>query len=141
MQPTFVPFSPWTTRESYFDLLQVIAENDLVSSVPSIQLAIRLLIPSRSRLLELPEIAALVGEFDPEKLVYPWRHADREMDALAENISRIVMRAEKGESRTETFSRIWDAAQLAGGTPIAGRFQNAPLPQRMAPYLSEPWYC
>src|SRR5262245_58967295 len=54
LQPTFVPFTPWTTRESYFGLLETIADRNLIAAVPSIQLAIRLLIPSRSRLLELP---------------------------------------------------------------------------------------
>src|SRR5262249_53365161 len=52
LQPTFVAFTPWTTRDSYLDLLDTIAERELISAVPSIQLAIRLLIPSRSRLLE-----------------------------------------------------------------------------------------
>jgi hypothetical protein len=142
MQPTFVPFSPWTTRATYLDLLEVIAVNDLVSSVPSIQMAIRLLIPSRSRLLELPEIAASVGDFDPEKLVYPWRHNDQQMDVLAENVSNIVAQAEKnGESRTDTFSRIWAISQPERGASVPARFQHAGLPERMPPYLSEPWYC
>src|SRR5437660_2244861 len=59
LQPTFLPFTPWPTRGAYFDLLETIAEQNLVASVPSIQLAIRLLIPSRSRLLELPDIASI----------------------------------------------------------------------------------
>src|SRR5207302_6161131 len=111
LQPTFVPFTPWTTRESYFELLEIIADRNLVESVPSIQLAIRLLIPSRSRLLELPEIATLVVDFDSEKLVHSWRHSDPAMDALAENIPRIVAAAaKKRESRSATFERIWQAA-------------------------------
>jgi hypothetical protein len=141
LQPTFVPFTPWTTRQSYFDLLETIADSDLVESVPSIQLAIRLLIPSRSRLLELPEIAATVGHFDSEKLVYPWRHSDPAMDALAENVSQIVAQAEKKrESRSETFARIWNAADhlQESAQPQFRRIAATPRP---APYLSEPWYC
>jgi len=140
LQPTFVPFTPWTTRENYFDLLETIADHNLVASVPSIQLAIRLLIPSRSRLLELPEIASLVNEFDSEKLVYPWRHSDPALDTLAENISSIVAAAEKRrESRSETFERIWHAAsQVQNFAPAPFRNAAPPLP---APYLSEPWYC
>jgi radical SAM superfamily enzyme YgiQ (UPF0313 family) len=140
LQPTFVPFTPWTTRENYFDLLETIADRDLVAAVPSIQLAIRLLIPSRSRMLELPEIASAVGEFDSEKLVYPWRHSDPALDALAENISSIVAAAEKRrESRSETFERIWDAAaQLQKSAPATFR---SIAPPRPAPFLSEPWYC
>jgi len=140
LQPTFVPFTPWTTRQSYFDLLEVIADRSLVESVPSIQLAIRLLIPSRSRLLELSEIAATVGDFDSEKLVYPWRHSDPAMDALAENVSLIVAAAEKKrQSRSETFERIWRAAAKLQETfpaPLPAMSQSQPTP-----YLSEPWYC
>src|SRR5437016_12740313 len=95
LQPTFVAFTPWTTRSSYFDLLEFIANRDLISAVPSIQLAIRLLIPARSRLLELTEIATTVGEFDSEKLVYRWQHSDPVMDALAEEVSSIVAAAGK----------------------------------------------
>ena len=141
LQPTFVAFTPWTTRANYFDLLETIAERDLIPNVPSIQLAIRLLIPSGSRLLELPDIAAIVGEFDSEKLVYPWKHSDPAMDILAEQISPIVADAEKNkESRTETFERIWNAAAPLPRASSAA-FIPGTAPLRPAPYLSEPWYC
>jgi radical SAM superfamily enzyme YgiQ (UPF0313 family) len=140
LQPTFVPFTPWTTRSTYLELLETIADRHLVSAVPSIQLAIRLLVPSRSRLLELPEIAALVAEFDSEKLLYPWHHDDPAMDALAETISGLVTRAEQNsESRSETFEQIWDAAVALQEIVRAPFRQTAP--PRPAPYLSEPWYC
>ena len=140
LQPTFIPFTPWTTRENYFRLLETIATHNLIASVPSIQLAIRLLIPARSRLLELPEIANLVREFDSEKLVYPWTHSDPAIDALAENISRIVAEAEKRrESRSQMFGQIWDAAADLQKSPHS--FMNTALPARRIPYLSEPWYC
>src|SRR5215475_4711875 len=111
LQPTFVPFTPWTTRDSYLELLETIAERDLIAAVPSIQLAIRLLIPSRSRLLELPEIAGIVGAFDAEKLVYPWRHSLPDVDALSARVFRIVTDGEKQRlSRDTNFDRIWLAA-------------------------------
>ena len=140
LQPTFVPFTPWTTRETYCDLLETVADLSLIAAVPSIQLAIRLLIPSRSRLLELREIATLVGDFDSEKLVYPWRHSDPAMDALAESVSRIVAEKRR-ESRSETFARIWEAAARLRASPISEKFRHIALPLRPAPYLSEPWYC
>ena len=46
MNPTFVIFSPWTSLESYLDLLHVIVDLDLVDNVAPIQYAIRLLIPA-----------------------------------------------------------------------------------------------
>ncbi|HMD31364.1 MAG TPA: CUAEP/CCAEP-tail radical SAM protein, partial [Candidatus Acidoferrales bacterium] len=53
LQPTFVPFTPWTTLEGYCDLLRVLVEENLAAGVPPIQLAIRLLLPEGSLLLEL----------------------------------------------------------------------------------------
>jgi hypothetical protein len=140
LQPTFVPFTPWTKRDSYLNLLETIAERDLISAVPSIQLAIRLLIPSRSRLLELPEIAGIVGEFDAERLVYPWTHSDPAVDALAARIFTIVSDGEKEKlSRAANFDRIWLAAsELSPAKPFPLRVMDTPRP---VPYLSEPWYC
>ena len=56
--PTFVAFHPWLTLDGYCDLLDTIAELDLVDHVAPIQLAIRLLVPEGSRLLELDEMRA-----------------------------------------------------------------------------------
>ena len=61
LQPTFVPFTPWTTLEGYCELLEVLRDEELVENVAPIQLAIRLLIPAGSRLLELEEIRRGVG--------------------------------------------------------------------------------
>ena len=61
LSPTFVPFTPWTTLESYQEFLWLLAELGLVEHVAPIQLAIRLLILPGSRLLELPEVRDLIG--------------------------------------------------------------------------------
>ncbi|HYM10192.1 MAG TPA: CUAEP/CCAEP-tail radical SAM protein, partial [Bryobacterales bacterium] len=66
LAPTFVAFTQWTTLEGYRELLALLAAEDLIPNVAPIQLAIRLLIPAGSRLLELPEVLALVGAFDSE---------------------------------------------------------------------------
>ena len=80
LSPTFVPFSPWTTLESYQEFLWLLVELGLVEHVAPIQLAIRLLIPPGSRLLEVTEIRDLVAEFDPQGLCYPWRHEDARVE-------------------------------------------------------------
>ena len=56
--PTFVAFHPWLTLDGYCDLLECLQDLDLVDHVAPIQLAIRLLIPRGSRLLELDGGAA-----------------------------------------------------------------------------------
>jgi hypothetical protein len=142
LQPTFVAFSPWTTLEGYCDLLRVIAENDLVENVGPIQLAIRLLIPAGSRLLELEEVRALVEPFDEAALIYPWRNADPRVDQLASEIHEIVGRGEKlGRSRAQSFSKIRAAAHRAAERNESMPPQPALVARAAIPYLTEPWYC
>jgi len=144
LQPTFVPFSPWATPRSYLDLLQVLAEQDLIENVAPIQLAIRLLIPAGSRLLDLPEIRDNVEPFDAAALVYPWKHSDPRVDALASEVSQIVERGEKLRSnRAEIFTEIWNAAaRLCNNAPQIPDALRAPQSTRPAiPHMNEPWYC
>jgi len=144
LQPTFVPFSPWTTLRSYLDLLQVLAEQDLIENVAPIQLAIRLLIPAGSRLLDLAEIRDNVEQFDAAALVYPWKHSDPRVDALAGEVSQIVEREEKLRSnRVEIFAKIWNAAaRFCDDAPEIPHALLASHTGRAAiPHMNEPWYC
>ncbi len=143
LQPTFVPFTPWTTLESSCELLEVLRENDLIENVAPIQLAIRLLIPAGSRLLELPDVEELVGPFDEAALVYPWAHSDPRVDRLCEELQTIVHRGEKSsQSRSRIFGRIEETAFNAAGRGVALKNAQPVLVSRAAiPYLNEPWYC
>lgn len=141
LHPTFVPFTPWTTLESYLDLLKVLHEESLIENVAPIQLGIRLLIPEGSRLLEVETVHNLVGSFDSQSLVYPWKNADRRLDQLSELVQQIASAADlQKESRSKTFVRIWKAAH-----EIAGKHIPPLLPESKqaaaVPFLSEPWYC
>ena len=133
LAPTFVAFTPWTTREAYLDLLRTIRDLDLIGSVAPIQLAIRLLIPAGSKLLELEDLA--VGPFDREALSYRWKHPDPEMDRLCSDLMKLIRDSDRRRlSRSETFEAIW--------TRVFERPPDFHLTDRSAiPYLTEPWYC
>ena len=142
LQPTFVPFTPWTTLECYRHLLRFLRENGLIENVAPIQLAIRLLIPAGSRLLELDEVRQIVGPFDPAGLVYPWRNADPRVDALCEDIQDVVATSEKlKRPRRVIFGRIWEAAQEAAGLEDTVAAEPVLAARAAIPYLNEPWYC
>lgn len=137
LQPTFLAFTPWTTIESYRDLLRVLKDLELVESVPSVQLALRLLVTSNSRLLELDDIRSIAGPFDRKLLVYPWTHSDPQIDSLGARIFRLVDQLQKqGCNRTEIFAAIWNEA---GDEPLPENFNL--MPRAVVPYLDEPWYC
>ena len=139
--PTFVPFTPWMTLEGYCDLLGVLAQLGLGENVAPVQLAIRLLIPAGSRLLELPDVRGMVGPFDPSSLVFPWKHEDARVEALCRRISEAVEQGEKQNlSRTEIFGHIWLAAHTAAGHDIPSSPPSA-FPRAAVPFIDEPWYC
>jgi radical SAM superfamily enzyme YgiQ (UPF0313 family) len=140
LSPTFVAFSPWTTLESYDEFLSTLAELDLLENLPSIQLALRLLIPAESRLLELPEVQNIVAPFDRERLCYPWRNPDTRVDELQFELEALIQNSAKfGLSRQRVFAQVRQAANSKMGKPWQ---EFAPLPDRATiPYLTEPWYC
>jgi radical SAM superfamily enzyme YgiQ (UPF0313 family) len=142
LSPTFVAFTPWTTLEGYADLLRTIAELGMVNNVAPVQLAIRLLIPAGSRLLELRDVQRVIAAFDPQALCYPWRNPDLRVDALQHEIEQLVaQKSRKHASRHEIFDAVYREAERAAGTADVLR-QSPPLRARASiPYLTEPWYC
>jgi radical SAM superfamily enzyme YgiQ (UPF0313 family) len=143
LSPTFVTFTPWTTWNSYRDLLSLLVDLDLVDHVAPIQLAIRLLVFAGSKLLELPAVRRQLQAFDESALSYRWSHADPSLDALCSRIRLYVKTAEANQqARRETFAAIWQMVHEEP-SPSDERFlQMSPAPCRASiPYLNEPWYC
>ncbi len=138
LQPTFVAFNPWTTLSGYLDLMQTVAQLDLVEHVASIQWGVRLLIPAGSKLLDWAEVRSMVGEFDAAALVYPWAHSDPRVDQLCEQVLAIIKDGQdKEQSRSEIFDRVWQAAcEAAGEARALPNYSRQPVP-----HLSENWYC
>jgi radical SAM superfamily enzyme YgiQ (UPF0313 family) len=149
LAPTFVTFTPWTTLEGYAELLERIEALDLVESVAPIQLAIRLLIPAGSRLLELEAVRAITGEFDLDALSWRWRHPDERVDALHAAALECVRAGEKRHrSRRAIFEelRALAYAHLHPDGPLREAelsLEPAGLapPRAPVPYLTEPWFC
>ncbi|MCU1339940.1 MAG: Radical domain protein [Bryobacterales bacterium] len=134
LQPTFIAFMPWTTIKGYGELLRALAELDLVENTAPVQLALRLLVMQNSRLLELPELRAVIGPFDTTALVYPWKHPDPEVDALGATVFQLVSRRQQeNKTRAEIFAELWE---LVLQTPAPALRSQPPVP-----HLDEPWYC
>jgi hypothetical protein len=135
LAPTFVTFTPWTTWRGYRNLLQMLMDLDLTENVAPIQLAMRLLIPAGSRLLELGDIREIIRPFDRRALCYPWHHSDETLDHLCSEIQKLIRREKRRKAtRTELFGRILELTQEnPGDFHLASR--------ATIPYLNEPWYC
>jgi radical SAM superfamily enzyme YgiQ (UPF0313 family) len=142
LNPTFVAFTPWTTLDGYLEFLTHIDELGLVENVTPIQYAIRLLIPEGSKLLELPEVVAMVQAFDPGSLVYPWAHRNEVVDTLQRDV--LALTAQAAASRTPRavlFDELWDLATRACGQAGRARVSGVSPISLPVPQLSEPWYC
>jgi radical SAM superfamily enzyme YgiQ (UPF0313 family) len=135
--PTFVAFHPWLSLGDYCELLDTLAGLGLVEHVAPIQLAIRLLVPAGSRLLDLAEFRDRLGPFDAGTLAYPWIHADPAVDALQREVTKIVG-TRLTSDRIAVFNEIRALAHARAGLPLP-----APLAAGIStvPYLNEPWYC
>ena len=137
--PTFVAFTPWTTLNGYCEFLNDIVRLDMVDSVAPIQLALRLLVPEGSRVLELAELEGRLRPFDAERLVHPWVHADPRVDALSDQLGQLIGR-KLTAPRGALFNEVWELAHDHAGL-VAPPRADVPLGRAEVPYLNEPWYC
>lgn len=138
VQPTWMPFTPWTTLADYIDLLAWIRAHDLIANVPVVQLCIRMLVPPGSALLNHPDAAEWRGSLSAQDFTYQWRHPDPRMDELQQQAA--VLAEQAGHNPFANFAAVENAAyQLAGfpewRPPLPGLF--APPPPR----LTEDWFC
>ena len=140
LRPSFMPFTPWETLDSYLELLDFVGSPDLVDQVDPVQLTIRLLVPPGSSLLTRPAIQPFLGALDRPAFTYRWMHPDPRMDALHADVTALVAAA-AGEDPAATIARLHSlAAQRAGRAYIGG--VRLPPPERPIPArLTEPWFC
>ncbi len=164
LNPTLVAFTPWTSLESYQRMLDALQRLELEAQVAPIQLAVRLLLPEGSGLLELGREEGWLGEFNARQLSYEWRHTDSRVDELCLRVQELVQTATApgtavANSVAATRERIFAAVrnltravESVAETPAEAEEdqQAAPLaaaagvvlPARATiPYLNEPWFC
>ncbi|MGK5093149.1 radical SAM protein [Deltaproteobacteria bacterium TL4] len=142
LNPTFIAFTPWTTLANYRHFLTSLVALDLVEHVSPIQLAIRLLVPHQSRLLECQELQHFFEVFDEKQWVYPWKNRDPRMEELQLRLVALIAKNSASKhSRTTIFSQVWNiASEYAEAENPFPPLPN--IPQRATvPYLNEPWYC
>src|SRR3954452_12610679 len=125
LRPSFLPFTPWTTRQDVVDLLEFVAEHDLVGNVDPVQYTIRLLLPEGSLLLDHPDMAPHLGPYDPERLSWTWTSADPAVDELQARLTAVA------EAGALTYERI--CAEVGADIEI-GHVEERPR-------LTEPWFC
>lgn len=140
LRPSFVPFTPWSTRSGVVELFRWLAELDLLASVDPVQLAIRLLVPDGSLLLARPGTEAWLEDYDPDDLGWRWHPLDPSLDGLWRTLAAIAEAAgSAGAAPAE--AAIAEMAEVAGAGHLElRRDPRAEAPGRRA-RLSETWFC
>ncbi len=150
LRPSLVPFTPWATLEDYLDIVDFASQPARISAIDPIQLAIRLLVPPGSALVqplrsgknvdELLEPRPWFGPLAPDQFHHRWTHPDPRMDALHEQVQRAVERGARGKlADRDVILEIRDLAYDAAGRPAPPRPPDGD--ERLSPKLSEPWFC
>jgi hypothetical protein len=131
VRPSWLPFTPWTESGDLADIMQFLADHDLLVSTDPVQLTIRLLLPEGSLLLDLPETAAALEGYDPDVLTHTWRAADPAVDELQVDLARLAEMG--GADQWATIDAMWDRV-MPGSDPPARS-------DRIVPRLTEAWFC
>lgn len=143
LRPSLLPFSPWETLESYLELLTFFEEQHLVEHVDPVHLSIRLLIPPGSALLETAEEKLWLRELDATAYTYRWQHPDPRMDALHQDVARLVERAQvTRQDPVATFFQVKALALHACGQQANTADEIKQYGARhVLPHLTESWFC
>jgi radical SAM superfamily enzyme YgiQ (UPF0313 family) len=142
-RPSFMPFTPWTTPRDVLEILDFVAEHDMMANVDPVQYTIRLLVPEGSLLLALPQLQEHLGPYEPERLSYPWQSADPAADLLQGRLNALVQQSTAaGEPAGVTFARIRAAVREAAGEPALAEIEVIAMGSSEGrPRLTEPWFC
>jgi radical SAM superfamily enzyme YgiQ (UPF0313 family) len=139
LRPTWVPFTPWTTRDDYLDIFEFVEEAGLIDQVDPVQYSIRLLVPPGSLLAASPAMTPHLGALDEAAFTFRWAHPDSRMDRLQRAVAKLVeVDATAGEDPAATFYRVWE---LAGGRPPVAVGCPPAADRPRPPRLSENWFC
>jgi hypothetical protein len=130
VRPSWLPFTPWTTREGLIALLDFVHEHDLVGSVDPVQYSVRLLLPAGSLLLDHPDMTPFVGPWDAERSTYTWASPDPEIDQLQQRIAAIV---DSTDDAPTLYARVREAV---GAPPVDLAHVTTGRPR-----LTESWFC
>jgi radical SAM superfamily enzyme YgiQ (UPF0313 family) len=134
VRPSFLPFTPWTTRDDVVAILDFVAEHGLVHSVDPVQYTIRLLVPAGSLLLGRPELTPYLGRWDASRLTYEWTSGDPAMDGLQRSLAGVVERSvARGDAIPTTYSLVREAVGLPA---VVVRDDDVERP-----HLTETWFC
>ncbi len=144
LRPSFVPFTPWETLDSYLYILDSVEDKGLIDHIDPVQYTIRLLVPPGSSLIAQSSMQSYLGPLDQESFTYRWTHPDPRMDELHKAVTVAVESASQiGEDAFVTFHRVCNLAYTAIGReePSVALPMDFEPNRKRPPRLTEDWFC
>lgn len=144
VRPSLMPFTPWTSIGDLVELMDFVAQHDLVGNIDPVHYSIRLLVPEDSLLVDEPAVAPYLGRYVPDQLSYEWAAADPQTQSLQRQIARIVEEAAASDqpvasAYAQVRATVWAAAGLE---PDDVAVDPAIIESAQArPRLTEAWFC
>ncbi len=139
LQPTWIPFTPWTTAEDYVEFLNWIEGHGLVRAIPPLQLSLRLLIPPKSWLLHRFTDESWLGPLQPDRFTYAWYPPDKNVGKLQQELAELTGDLPADWDPLELFQQVRARAYAAAGQVLKRHKLQPQLPA--PPRLTEDWFC
>ncbi len=138
LRPTWLPFLPWTTLDHVAGIFKFLASEGLTGAIDPVQMAIKVLIPEGSLLVDRAEMQPHLTHFDPEALTWRWNFESPEAERLQKELDRIAAEASDCQQDTHTtLLEMWEVA-----SSVTGQDLGELVPAEVAvPRLSESWFC
>jgi radical SAM superfamily enzyme YgiQ (UPF0313 family) len=138
LRPTWLPFLPWTTTDDVAGIFRFLASERLAAAVDPVQMAIKVLIPEGSLLVDQPEMTPHLTHFDPEALTWRWNFESAEAERLQKELDRIAADASDCQQDTHTtLQTMWEMVTTLTGQDL-GELVRSEVP---VPRLGESWFC
>lgn len=138
LRPTWLPFLPWTGPDDIAYLFQFLDEQDLAGAIDPVQLAIKVLIPEGSLLVDHPAFDGHLSHFDNEALTWSWEFEDGDTALLHKELDAIASAASDcAEDSAVTLAAMREAVSTSSGIDLGPQ----PTAGTPAPRLSESWFC
>lgn len=138
LRPTWLPFLPWTKPDDIANLIRFLDDQELANAIDPVQLAIKLLLPEGSLLVEHSSFEGRLRHFDDEALTWVWEFEDAGTARLHKELDAIAAAASDcAEDAAITIGAMREAVAVNSGIDLGPQPALGPA----APRLSESWFC
>lgn len=140
VRPTWIPFTPWTRRGDFVDLLRFVGDHGLVDRVAAVQYVIKLLLPPGSPLVHLDAMRPHLLGLDESSFTYRWRYADESVAELERAVDGVVRGGVAAkQSDDQIYEQLLTMVDALDGVSRVRTSRRDHVSK--SPKLTEQWFC